>query len=134
MTVSLQRAAALALTIACLGASWGCRTISGEKKQPSVYRLKRVLPGNTWEATVAHSIKDTHNAILDGLEDLGIEPITNRVDRLSGTVDALFADQMDLEIKLHNVAPELTRVRIRCGIVGHEQRTEQLFRAIEKHL
>lgn len=134
MTINRRQATALFLATACMVTSWGCRTASTGQAERSAYQLKRVRPYNTWEATVKSSIENAHKAVLKGLEDLGIEPITDRVDRLSGTVDALFADQMDLEIKLHNVAPELTRMRIRCGIVGHEQRTQQLFRAIEKHL
>ncbi|MBT3381970.1 MAG: DUF3568 family protein [Lentisphaerae bacterium] len=135
MRTPARHAAALGLILACMVTGWGCRTLTGERTRPATtYQLKRVPPFNTWEATVTNSIEATHKAVLEGLEDLGIEPITNRVDKLSGTVDALFADQMDLEVKLHFVAPEMTRIRIRCGIVGHEQRTEQLFRAFEKHL
>ena len=124
------------IAISALGlvvCSTGCQTVAYQSSERGAYRLARTFPYNTWETLVKKPIAETHKAVERGLEDLEIKPITSQVDKIAGTVDALFADHMDLEITLEAVSAELTRVRIRCGLHGDRERSVRLFEAIEKH-
>jgi len=118
-----------AVLLAC-----GCATSSYTTTPKGTYQLKRVFPMNTWETVVNRPIAATHKATVAGFKDLGIAPITNRVDQVSGLVDGMFADNMDVEVKLEAIAPEMTRIRVRCGMVGDQGRTEAIFNAISKNL
>lgn len=110
----------------------GCRTAVWSEDQQTVYRLERHL--TTWQVLVQESVEKVHEAAISGLKDLGIEPITNRMDKVASLIDGTFADNMDFEIRLEALAPRLTRVRIKCGVLGNEARAKLLFQALEKHL
>jgi hypothetical protein len=103
-----------------------------------VYQLKQHFafkcPMNYSEATLRASVLHTHKAVLAGMADLRIVPITNRVDNISAQVDAMFSDKTDLNITLQALSPEMCVIRIRCGMFDDAQRSEMVFRAIEKHL
>ena len=111
----------------------GCTTTVSQQADESRYTLKRTFPYNTWETHVGMPLEKVHQAVVNGFGDLGLEPITNRVDAVSATVDAIFADGKDVEAKLVKVSEELTRITLRAGISGDEERTKMVFRAIEKH-
>jgi len=110
----------------------GCRTTLWSEEKQTIYRLERHL--NAWQVLVQDSVANVHKAALAGLKDLKIEPITNRVDKVSGLIDGMFSDNMDFEIRLEALAPRLTRVRIKCGMFGNEARAKLLFQAMQKHL
>ena len=112
----------------------GCQCTSTLTLSKGTYQLTRKFPPNTWEALIQNPIVKTHEAVGAGLKDLGLIPITNRVDQVSGLVEATFADGVELEIVLLAVSPNLTRISIRCVIMGDRVRTETVFGAIEKHL
>jgi len=97
----------------------------------STYTLKRSL--NSWETTVALPIEKAHKATVAGLNDLGLKPVTSRVDKLTGIADGFLADGTDFEVRLESRGDTVTRVRVRCGMLGDRERSIQLFRAIEKH-
>lgn len=100
-------------------------------------RIPLVIPLNRWETTLEGSIREVHKAILSGLKDLKIAPITNRVDTVSGYLDGLFSDGKDLDIRMTEVGDGLTKVSIRCGLgasKGDRERAMRVFRAIEPHL
>jgi len=110
----------------------GCQTMAWSEEKQTVYRLERHL--NAWRVMVQYSVPDVHKAVLAGLNDLQLRPITNQVDKVSGVVDGMFADNMDYEVKMESLAPRLTRISIKCGIFGNEERAKMLFNAIQKHL
>jgi len=119
----------------------GCaspRSAGGGGSDRTVYQLKQHFPlkcpMNYSEATLRASVLQAHKAILAGMADLRIAPITNRVDNISAQVDALFSDKTDLNITLQALSPEMCVIQIRCGMFDDAQRSEMLFRAIEKHL
>ncbi len=119
---------ALGLLLALLSA--GCQTwpAAGDQKYP----LRRRL--NAWETTVPLPIQTVHKAALAGLSDLDLQPITRRVDKLTGMVDGFLADGSDFEVYLESITETATRVRVRCGALGNRERSHRLFRAIESHL
>jgi len=109
----------------------GCRTLSFSPEKQTAYRMERHFNG--WRVLVQESVPEVHAAIVAALKDLELKPITDQADKLSATVDGMFADNMDFEIKLESMAPKLTRMTIKCGVLGDEARSKSLFRAIEKH-
>ena len=110
----------------------GCQSTVWSNEGETFYRLERHL--NSWQALVQASVPEVHDAVLAGLDDLNMTPITVEVDKVSGLVDGMFADGMDYEIKYEAVAPKLTRVSIRCGLIGDKERATMLFRNIERNL
>ncbi len=124
--LTIPALAALALTLALAG----CATMQSGGK--TVYTLKRHV--NTWETVLAVPIDKAHKATVQGLGDLAIKPITSRVDRITGLVDGVLADGTDFEVRLEALGDEVTRIRLRCGMMGDRQRSAQLFRAIEERL
>lgn len=126
---TLTRLAAGTLAALVIG---GCRTMSFSPEKQTAYRMERHLNG--WRVLIQQSVPEVHNAIAAALKDLELKPITDQADKLSATVDGIFADNMDFEIKLESMAPKLTRMTIKCGVLGNEARSKSLFRAIEKHL
>ena len=110
----------------------GCRTTAWSPDKQKAYQLQRRL--NAWWTVVQYPIADVHEAALAGLKDLDIRPITNRADKVSALIDGLFADNMDFEIRLEAVAEKSTRVTIKCGMFGNEDRARLLFDALTKHL
>jgi len=119
----LSLAALLAVALAA-----GCTT--WHSGAASTYTLKRHL--NAWETTVALPIDKVHKATVAGLNDLGLKPVTSRVDKLTGFNDGFLADGTDFEVRLESLGETVTRVRVRCGMLGDQERSVQLFRAIEK--
>ena len=112
----------------------GCQTMrSYPSSARGTYELKRKLP-NRWEALVDQPVVKAHRATMAGLKDLNINAVTSQVDQISGMVEAVFGDGMDLEVKLESVAPNITRISIRCGMVGDRDRSRMVFSAIEKRL
>jgi hypothetical protein len=120
----------LALTLA-LTATFlaGCATWRAEPG--ATHTLKRHL--NAWQTTVALPIEEVHKATLAGLDDLGLRPVSRRVDKLTGMADGLLADGTDFEVHLEAQGETVTKVRVRCGMFGDRARSAQIFRAIEKH-
>ena len=109
----------------------GCQTTTYQTSSKGTYELKRKL--NAWQTLVNNPIEKAHAAVVAGLKDLKLNVITSQVDKISGVVDGVFADTSDFEVKLEAVSPELTRISIRCGVLGNRNRAEMLFQSIEKH-
>ena len=116
----------------------GCLTPKAAQAEGSHYQIRQKFPvkfpGNHSEVTVRGSVAKVHRAILAGLKDLKIRPITNRVDNITANVDALFADSSDLEINVETISPEMSKIIIRCGMLDDFERSRMVFQAIEKHL
>ena len=123
-----RRVLALALTLTVTLLT-GCATWRAEPG--ATHTLKRYL--NVWQTTVALPIEEVHKATLAGLEDLGLSPVTRRADKLTGMADGFLADGTDFEVRLEAQGETVTKVRVRCGMLGDRTRSTQIFRAIEKH-
>ena len=108
----------------------GC--VASHSNGKAVYTLRRNL--NAWETTVAVPIDRVHQATVAGLSDLKLKPVTSRVDKLTGLTEGSMADGTDFEVRLQALDAALTRIRVRCGMLGDRDRATQLFRAIEARL
>lgn len=120
---------AMAVALALIPAV-GCVTSHSSSK--AAYTLRRHL--NAWETTVAVPIEKVHRAAVAGLSDLGLRPVTSRVDKLSGLVDGSMADGTAFEVRLEAAGDAQTTIRVRSGLLGDRERSTQLFRAIEARL
>jgi hypothetical protein len=108
----------------------GC--VISHSNSKAVYTLRRHL--NAWETTVAVPIEKAHRATAAGLSDLGLKPVTSRVDKLSGLAAGSMADGTAFEVRLDAIDAAQTRIRVRSGLLGDRERSTQLFRAIEARL
>ena len=122
----------LLLVCAVLPLFAGCRTTVMSTDGKMYYPFERKI--NYWETYMQKPLAEVHKGVVAGLKALEVKPITNQVDKVSATVDGIFADNMDFEVVLEAVAPGMTKVRIRCGITGDQQRTIILFKSFEKEL
>lgn len=126
----MSRFALVMVEALALVLSAGCLTFHSSGKD--VYVLRRHL--NAWETTVAVPIEKAHKATAAGLSDLGLKPLTSRVDKLTGLTDGSMADGTYFEVRLEACGAALTRMRLRSGLLGDRERATQLFRAIEARL
>ena len=110
----------------------GCRTTVMSADGKVFYPLERKI--NYWETYIQKPLAEVHKAVVVGLKALEVKPITNQADKVSATVDGIFADNMDFEVVLESVAPAMTKIKIRCGITGDQQRSIILFKSFEKEL
>ena len=108
----------------------GCSTIGAGPK--TTHALRRRL--NAWETVAAVPIEKAHKAAIAGLADLSLKPVNNRVDKITGLLDGFLADGTSFEVQLEALGETVTRMRVRCGMIGDRDRSNQLFRAIERHL
>ncbi|MBT3375688.1 MAG: hypothetical protein HN742_43505 [Lentisphaerae bacterium] len=110
----------------------GCRTsanrrVVGLRLKP-VYML--ILKGDFWEIPLDYTVAESHYAVMRGIRNLGIEPLTSRLDKVSAIVDAIFADQEFLEVHIMAIGPSKVRFKLRCGFHDEEERTKLIFRNI----
>jgi len=106
-----------------------CTTTVGDARDQ--YRLTR--KGNLWEVLVRGKVSEIHRAVELGVHSLGLKTVSNTHDQVSALVNGFFADQKEFNITLRKQSPGVVRMRIRVGIIGDEQRTTQLFQAIEQN-
>lgn len=111
----------------------GCRSLWAPPPElERVYMLQRYE--EYWTIMLDATVPEVKHAVVQGLKDLGLEPLTSRFDQVSGTVHSIFADQDFLEIVVQSVDPGKTRFQIRCGLLGEKERSRLVFRSIAAHL
>jgi hypothetical protein len=85
-------------------------------------------------ATEAASLTQTWDASLAAMEDLKY-PVTSRVkDALEGEITAHDAKDTTIKVKLKYLANNSTRIYIRVGTFGDEQRSQIILGKIREHL
>ena len=121
-----------ALAVAMLVVLAGCRTSAARRAR--TVRLKPVyllvLKGDFWEIPLDYTVAEAHYAVMRGIRNLGIEPLTSRLDKVSAVVDAIFADQEFMEVQILAIGPSRVRFRLRCGFHEEEERTKLIYRNI----
>lgn len=112
-----------------------CKATVGGSKGGGNYELKRSLTmPNSWEVIVKDEIRPVYNAVISGINDLGLKIRASKVDGLSGMVEGVFADNKSFNITLSYESPAITLIRIKTGLTGDKNLSVQLFRAIEKYI
>lgn len=70
--------------------------------------------------------KASNTALLKG----GFQSITGKCDALSGELKARTCENADIVVRLKNVSPEKTEIRIRVGVKGDLKASESIYRMI----
>lgn len=83
---------------------------------------------------VDHPVPVVHEATVAALNDLGLKPSEDRVDKLSAHMESAFSDGPHVWIDLESVSDSRCRVTIRVGLTGDEVRSRKIYDAIKRHL
>ena len=86
------------------------------------------------EATLGSDFERTTNATNQALQQLGIARVSERKDALIDTIVARNAADKKIEIRLENLAQNLTKVRIRVGVFGDESLSIAILDKIKANL
>lgn len=83
---------------------------------------------------MAASVPAIHSASVSALKDLNIPIIEDNHDQLSASIKSKFADGSDVWIQIESVTAKSSKVTIRVGIMGDENKSRQILDGIHKHL
>jgi hypothetical protein len=86
------------------------------------------------ETTLGKPIPAVDKAARKALRDLKLIGIEGAVDELQGEIIARMATGKKVKIKLKAMSPEMTRIRIKVGVVGDKTLAEQIMRRIQREL
>lgn len=86
------------------------------------------------EANVNGGFEATVNATSRALQQLSIAKVNEQRDALIAVITARNAADKKIEIRLENAARELTKVRIRVGIMGDESLSIAILEKIKENL
>lgn len=86
------------------------------------------------EASLNARFDRTVNATNKAIEQLGFAKLSEQKDALLGTIVARNAADKKIEIKLNTVADNVTKVRIRVGVIGDEALSMTILEKIKSNL
>jgi hypothetical protein len=124
------------LALLLIAGTWwltGCQTStipvgSGSDR----YELRRHL--DHYDVLINHDIDHTYRAVLKGLDDLGLKPTRQEVDKLSGVAEGTLATGEAYSLKLTWHGDKMTEMAIRVGAFGDRALTLRLFDAVRHRL
>ena len=80
------------------------------------------------------SVPAVHNASISALKGLNLPIIEDNHDKLSANIKSKFADGHDVWIEIESVTAESSKITIRVGILGDENKSRQILDGIHKHV
>ena len=83
---------------------------------------------------MAASVPRVHDASISALKELSLPIIEDNHDKLSAKITSRFADGSDVWIEIESVTAESSKITIRVGVMGDEQKSRQILDGIHKHL
>ena len=83
---------------------------------------------------MAASVPVVHDASISALKELNLPIIEDAHDKLSAKITSRFADGNDVWIEIESVTAESSKITIRVGVMGDEQKSRQILDVIHKHL
>ena len=83
---------------------------------------------------MAVSVRKVHDAAILSLRELGLPIIEDKHDRLSASVKARTADGSDVWISVESRTQDSSKITVRVGIMGDEQKSRQILDAIHRNL
>ena len=86
------------------------------------------------EANIGSSFDNTIAATNKALQQLSIAKVNEKRDALVCVITARNAADKKIEIRLENAAQQLTKVRIRIGLMGDEQLSISILEKIKANL
>lgn len=86
------------------------------------------------EATLGSSFDNTANATNRAIQQLGMAKVSEKKDALVDVFTVRNAADKKIEIRLDNMARDLTKVRIRVGVFGDEPLSIAILEKIKSNL
>lgn len=83
---------------------------------------------------MAASVSRVHHASIAALKELGLPIIEDTHDELSAKIQSRFADGSEVWIGIESFTAESSKVTIRVGVMGDEQKSRQILDGVHKHL
>lgn len=115
--LSLNVAGCVPLVIGAAAGVGGYAWVQGELVQPM----------NT-------SAEKLHRAASRAMRDLKLAVYEDKGDRLSGKINAKFADGTDVNIHIDAKTEYKSEIKIRVGVLGDKEKSEMIFTAIKRRL
>jgi hypothetical protein len=80
------------------------------------------------------SVSKVYDASLSALKELELPIIEDNHDTLSAKIKSKFADGDDVWIQIESVTAESSKITIRVGVMGDENKSRRIIDAIHRHL
>lgn len=80
------------------------------------------------------STEKLYRAALRGVKSLNLIIVSEKSDRLSGKINAKFADGKTVDVNVEAVTERAAKLKVRVGIFGDKTKSEMVLKAIEKNL
>ena len=77
---------------------------------------------------------NVYNATLKGLKKLELPVLVDRKDKLTAKIESKFADGTNVWIDIESLTSRTTRIKIRVGVLGDQERSNEILNAIEQGL
>ena len=109
----------------------GCAAllVGGAAGAGSVVYVKGQLKENMTAPVAA-----VHNASISALKELNLPIIEDNKDKLSAKIKSKVANGDDVWIEIESVTAESSKITIRVGILGDQQKSRQILDGIRRHL
>jgi len=85
------------------------------------------------EQTLNADIETCHRAAERALADLKLPVLKSRADAVTAHLESEYADRKHVWINLEAVGTGITKVTIRVGLVGDQNRSVSLLEGIKRH-
>ena len=83
---------------------------------------------------IAVNVTAVHGASISALKNLNLPIIEDNYDKLSARIKSRFASGEDVWIDIESITTESSRITIRVGILGDQNKSRQILDGIHKYL
>jgi hypothetical protein len=79
-------------------------------------------------------VDKVHNAALAGLKKLELPITLDRKDKFTAKIESKFADGTNVWVDIDSVTERTSKIHIRVGVLGDQERSSRILASIEKAL
>lgn len=91
------------------------------------------IKGNLTQTVNAPQMK-VHDAAVKALKDLRLPLLSDQTDQMTTKMTSQFPDGTEVWLTFEAVSYQSTKITVRVGIMGEEQRAREILQKIQKHL
>ena len=91
------------------------------------------LKGNL-EETMSHGTPEVYRATLAALNDLKVPVIKDEHDNVNATIESRFADNTTIWIWIDGISTTSSKLKIRVGTFGEENRSHLILEKVHRNL